>query len=169
MLCLAACVLFLVNFLISEHFFVMIVQVSPLLLLSVGCLQVEARPVKGNLLLPSVPSCHLLSCIPFFVIILLLPPVPLRFLFILSSNPEKANKVWSTGRNWQQPESGLTSWSHSLGKLEVQNWSQNRPQNILYQIGPNPPLSFREPEAPLFWQLCEYTSNSCRFVKVLLN
>ena len=67
----------------------MIVQVSPLLLLSVVCLQVEARPVKGNLLLPSVPSCHLLSCIPFFVIILLLPAVPLRILFIRSSNPKK--------------------------------------------------------------------------------
>ena len=135
MLCLAACVLFLVNFLISEHFFVMIVQVSPLLLLSVVCLQIEARPVKGNLLLPSVPSCYLLSCILVCVSILLLSPVPFRFLSILSSY-KKNNQVWSTGRNWEQPESGLTSWPHSLGKFEVQNWPPNCPQTILPRSGP---------------------------------
>ena len=118
MLCLAACLLFLVNFLISEHFFVMIVQVSPLLLLSVVCLQVEARPVKGNLLLPSVPSCHLLSCIPFFVIILLLPAVPLCFLFIRSSNPKKSQQSVK-----YREELGATwKWAHILVAQPGQIW-----------------------------------------------
>ena len=169
MICLAACVLFLVNFLISEHFFVMIVQVSPLLLLSVVCLQVEARPVKGNLLLPSVPSCHLLSCIPFFVIILLLPAAPLRFLFNQSSNPRKSQQ----SMKYREGLGATWKWAHILVAQPGQTWGSKLipkcPHNNPYQIGPNPPLSFREPEAPLFWQLCEYTSNSCRSVKVLLN
>ena len=123
MLCLAACVLFLVNFLISEHFFVMIVQVSPLLLLSVVCLQVEARPVKGNLLLPSVPSCHLLSCIPLFWDYLTVTTcsTPFSFYSIIKSKkkPTKCEVQGGIGSNLKVGSHlGRTAWANLRFKID---------------------------------------------------